>query len=230
MDSVLLMTATIDPGPTPVLTLKDPTVRLQHYVAALLLWSRRGPFDRIVICENSGNGHALGEAVRIAAARPASIEVLTFEGNSGSWQFGKGYGEGLILEHALSKSTLLKHADSIWKTTGRLFVQNAAKLVMLHEDDPIVMRQGDTRFFKFDPYLFRQILQPVHRTVNDHKGVSIEVAYDRALEPYVRPGGAARFRETPEYIGQDAGSGNWHVGFPPEVLAEADEILAAQSS
>lgn len=229
MSATLLLTATINPGPTPVLTLRDPVVRFQHYVAALLLWARNSSFNHIVICENSGEGNALERPVKIIFGKEIETEILTFTGNSGSWEFGKGYGEGVILEHAFLMSGLLKKASSIWKSTGRLYVTNATRLVELHQNDGMVMRAGDTRFWKIDPSLFLEVLKPAHKTINDHRGTSIEVAYERSLVSHVESGKVVRFKETPDYIGQDAGSGNWHAQFPKDIMDEAIRIASDKS-
>jgi hypothetical protein len=221
--NILLATATVDPGETPVVTLRDPKIRLAHYAAATLLWARRGPFDAIVLCENSGKGQALAGLSGPVEAAGKQFEFLGFDGNSGSWENGKGYGEGVILAHAFSHSALLKNATSIWKTTGRLFVENAVELLSFHEKDENVLDPGDTRFFKVGAKFFRDHLLAVYRKVNDHKGVSIEVAYERTLEPFRKAGQMIGFRRPKIYVGQDAGSGNWHLPFPPEVLREAEE-------
>lgn len=224
------MTATIEPGPTPVLTLKDPTIRLQHYVAALLMWVRSRRFNRIVICENSGNGQALeGIARHIATLSSVEIEILTFKGNSGSWEFGKGFGEGVSLEFAFANSKILQKVDDVWKTTGRLYVRNSAEILELHEHDPVVMNPGDTRFYKLNRHFFWYVLQPTHQTINDHRGVSIEVAYNRATEAIRKNGSVVGLAEKPQYVGQDAGSGNWHDRIPQDVFEHAGELLAAQS-
>lgn len=227
MDDVLLMTATIDPGPTPTLTLRDPEIRLRHYVMALALWCRKGPFDRIVFCENSGKGHLLSAAIKSVKGQK-NVELLTFEGNQGSWEFGKGFGEGGILDRAFAESSFIREAGMVWKATGRIYVDNASELAEVHQKDALVMNHEDTRFFKVRQDLFKVLLQPTHQQINDHRGTSIEVAYRRVLAPLVGSGGISRFHEQPRYIGQDAGSGNWHLPFPDGLLGEASRILSAQ--
>lgn len=219
--NVLLATATVDPGQTPVVTLRDPAERLAHYAAATMLWARKGPFDAIVICENSGRGERLEELAPFVEKEGKSFECLRFSGNRGSWEFGKGHGEGGILAHAILKSKLIQEESTIWKVTGRLFVENADELVRLHAADQNVMDPGNTRFFKISTRFFIDHMVGLYRQVNDHRGVSIEVAYDRALEPLRKSGEVVAFRKPHAYVGQDAGSGNWHRHFPGDVLQEA---------
>lgn len=214
----LLLTATVDPGPTPVLRLRDPRERLVHYVASLLAWSKDGPFDQIVICENSGNGR-LFEGLRGSISR--KLEIITFPGNEESWTFGKGRGEGRILEKAFTESEAIRESDYVWKATGRIFVQNAARLMALHRWDPNVIDHGDTRYFKVSVPFFKERMIHLYRDVNDHKGVSIEVAYRRALE---KESSVVPFLEPKDYIGQDAGSGNWHRPFPEDLFSRARRI------
>lgn len=229
MSDVLLMTATVDPGRTPVVTLRDPRTRLVHYAAALILWSKRGPFSRISICENSGNADKLKKVVG-ALGIQSMVDVLAYDGNEGSWVLGKGYGEGGILRYALKHWPVLAEADTIWKVTGRLFVQNIAEILAAHASTPNVIRPGDTRFYKVSKQFFVESLLDVYLSVNDNAGTSIEVAYERALAPHRASGLVVPFNPIPSYVGQDAGSGNWHEQFNHDVLVEAHSaaILATQ--
>jgi hypothetical protein len=226
----LLMTATVDPGDTPVVTLRDPAVRLLHYVAATMLWIRRQPFDSIVICENSGKGSRLADLAQVAQAAGKKFEFLEFEGNSGSWKFGKGYGEGTILAHALLKSKLIREESSVWKVTGRLFVENVIDVCCDHSADENVMSPGDTRFYKFDTKFFADHMLGLYGKVNDHAGQSIEVVYETALAPLRKAKQIVPFKRDRHYVGQEAGSGNWNRPFPPGILEEAAAWIGSKAN
>lgn len=218
---ILLLTATVDPGQTPVVTLRDPEIRLIHYVAATMLWARQGPFGGIVLCENSGKGSVLAGLRSVVEAAGKSFEFLEFDGNRGAQTRGKGHGEGCILAHASLKSVLLQKENHFWKSTGRLFVENAAELVEQHAGDEVVMSPGDTRFFKVSARFFEDHMLGLYRSVDDNAGTSIEVAYERAFVPFRKSGRIIPFKSNRVYVGQEAGSGNWNARFPTELLSEA---------
>jgi hypothetical protein len=217
------MTATIDPRFTPVVNLRDPRTRLWHYAAAILLWMKCCAFKRVAICENSGNADKL-ECVVDALDLRDRIDVLAYDGNEGSWVLGKGYGEGGILRYALKHWAPLAEADTIWKITGRLFVANIAEILAAHVADPNVMRPGDTRLFKVSRKFFVEHLLDVYLSVNDNAGTSIEVAYERALALHREAGLVVPFNPVPIYVGQDAGSGNWHEKFDHETIVRAQTV------
>ncbi len=47
-----------------------------------------------------------------------------FDGNAGSPQLGKGFGEGKILEHVMHRSSILNSCSSFFKCTGRVYISN----------------------------------------------------------------------------------------------------------
>lgn len=230
MMNTLLLTATVDPGETPVVTLRDPAVRLLHYVAATMLWSRQEGVQSIVLCENSGKGSRLADLAPLVQAAGKKFEFLEFEGNVGSWKFGKGYGEGTILAHALLKSKLIREESSVWKVTGRLFVENALDLFADHGADLNVMSPGDTRFYKFDTKFFVDHMIGLYGKVNDHAGQSIEVVYETALAPLRKARQILPFKRDRHYVGQEAGSGNWNRHFPAGLLEEAAAWVGSKAN
>lgn len=225
----LLYTATIDPGKTPQVAFSDPDGRLEHYITAFIMWARSGLFPQIVVGENSGNYRRFDCFKEIASAHKINLEIIGTDDNSGSWTYGKGHGEARILENVLASSKLLRNAEEIWKCTGRLFVANAEDLIRTHRGYKMVMRWEDTRFWKYDKEVFYESLVPAHRTIHDARGTSIEIAYERALGPLRLNGRASFFAVDPAYVGQDAGSGNWHRKFPPEIVAEARKHLTVRT-
>lgn len=180
---VLLLTATIDPGATPLVVRSDPQARLRDYEQALYFWLHSHAFDKIVFCENSG--YDLGTLEAMAAATPSCrVEFISFSGNSGGAVRGKGFAELTAMEHALSKSRLIADGKWIVKCTGRLTVLNAPSLVpriaARNFDVMCDLRRNlsfsDTRFFAATPEFLRRYLLPQQSMIDDLNGVFLEHA------------------------------------------------------
>ncbi len=104
----------------------DPAVRLRDYAESLRRWSVETDLP-IVFCENSGADlRPLQKDLGDAAAR---IEWLGFTAPEFPERRGKGYGEALILRHALERSCHIGPDTRIVKITGRLFVENTASIL-----------------------------------------------------------------------------------------------------
>jgi hypothetical protein len=183
MSFPLVMTATIDPGDCPWLKLRDPSIRIDHYLSSLIMWVENGPFDKIIFCENSGQAAPFSKLGRWAAEHGKKLEIITFQGNEGTKSQGKGFGEGVILEKALQSSDLLRVESGFFKVTGRLYVENAAKIHDRHIENPCVFTLGDTRFFKTSMDLFNGFLAKRYINVHDGAGNFLEDHYKAALKP-----------------------------------------------
>jgi hypothetical protein len=130
---VLLLTATISPPANcPDLQRKDPQVRLADYKEALLFYLSRSNklIDRIIFVENSDSDLTPLSDAANAFQHGKRIEFLSFEGgNKFPPEYGKGYGEMLLLNYALETSQMLSTFDTIWKATGRLILSNIEDLI-----------------------------------------------------------------------------------------------------
>ena len=127
----LLLTASISPGMVPFVALTDPRERALQYFCAVLSWLRQSPIRDVVLAENTGSEVSFDVLQDVASALGKRLEVLCFDGNDGARRFGKGHGEGGILEHALARSALLSGRPAFCKCTGRLFLANFAELAPL---------------------------------------------------------------------------------------------------
>jgi len=226
MIETILLTATIDPGGVPI-HIKDPVERLTQYAISLLCWIREGPFDQIVLCDNSGYTN-LEPLRRIAAATNRKVEIISFKGNHGSLTKGKGYGEAEIMEHAFRHSALIRSSWSIWKVTGRLYVPNAAKVQEVHHNDRHVMT-SDTRYFKISQNFFWCHLHPHKEALDDNRPEgNIESVYGHVIaamsDHYIQV-----FREPIELVGQGGGSGMWYGPYPKWAVEEARQIISSAS-
>lgn len=127
---VVLLTATIDPGPyTKDLTRNNPEIRLEDYRKSLLFWS--GLCDKrikgIVFCDNSGADLDVLKKACLDCSNPT--EFLSFEGNSKPFGVHYGYAELGIIDYAVRQSVLMSECQYFIKTTGRLTFPNISKLL-----------------------------------------------------------------------------------------------------
>jgi hypothetical protein len=180
---VLLLTATIDTGSTPRVVRSNPRTRLQDYEQALLRWLRSRSIDKVVFCENSG--YDLSDLKAIAAQfNDCQVEFLSFDGNAVGALRGKGFAELNIILHALSHSSLLSHAQTVIKCTGRLGVRNPPSLISKVRAERFdvmcdigrYLTYADSRFFAATPDFILNYLGREKDTVNDSNGIYLEHA------------------------------------------------------
>ncbi|MGA2443292.1 MAG: hypothetical protein ABSH08_20260 [Tepidisphaeraceae bacterium] len=134
MAELILLTATVTPPPgVPYLHRTDPSARLADYENAFrfYLGLPNKLVDRIVFMENSG--HPLDSIRKLAAeAEGKSVEFINFAGLDHPPEYGRGYGEFKMIDHAINTSKLLgamEPGDRWWKITGRLRVLNLGRMV-----------------------------------------------------------------------------------------------------
>ena len=118
---IILLTATITPGEMPNTLLNNPKDRLKQYCSSLDYYLNKTKC-KILFVENSGTDISSFYKEYIDLKR---LEIITFKGNNFLKSLGKGYGECLIIDHALNHSIFLKDNNTIViKITGRLKVLN----------------------------------------------------------------------------------------------------------
>lgn len=123
-EQVILLTACINPNGMAYTVLQDSDERLRQYRVALD-WYLQHVKNKIVFVENTGYDISHFYEESIATGK---LEVLTFQGNNFDKSKGKGYGEALIIEHALQHSKFLKNYVNIIKITGRLICENVGRM------------------------------------------------------------------------------------------------------
>jgi len=119
-NTVILLTACVNPDGMTKTILQDTKIRQGQYENALSFYLSRTPY-KIVVVENTCCNFSERFNSYILSER---LEFITFDGNNYDKSLGKGYGEMLIIKHALSNSKLIKDSDYIIKITGRLIVSN----------------------------------------------------------------------------------------------------------
>lgn len=124
---VLLLTGTI--RPLVNIKYKDPEIRLQEYTRTIQKYLENTDFDVIVFAENSG--YAFLKTARkldqLAKSKNKSFEYLDLSQCADNRNMSTG--EAVLMRSALKESKLLQKADYIWKSTGRVFIRNANKII-----------------------------------------------------------------------------------------------------
>ena len=213
-DIILLMTACINPiNSYDTLVIKSIDERLQQYLEALHFYIEDTSIQNIVFCDNSNYMTTQKAKMQnIAKQKGKSFEWLTYEGTAKTALYGKGYGEGEIIEWALKHSKILKSNDYFLKVTGRLIVSNIDDIIK-HMDirknyfigDMYNSYKGiDTRFFGCTNMFYKEVLLDAYKTCNDKKGKIIEKEFYSILYHNYKIYG---FKCYPSIIGCSAGSG-----------------------
>ncbi|PSB59235.1 hypothetical protein C7B77_01670 [Chamaesiphon polymorphus CCALA 037] len=127
------MTASINPGKTRDVAIKDPQERLFEYIASLVAWLELTKIKKIVFCENTNCQYDFSRIIEFASNQGKTLEVLIFSGNAKAQKYGKGYGEGEIIKYALRHSKYLSNTTNFYKITGRLFVKNFDEIQSYHQ-------------------------------------------------------------------------------------------------
>ncbi len=214
---VLLLTATVSPGETPDLVLRDPQEREANYLDALARWCKALPPNwSIVVAENSGWPASRFSEVGERLGR--SVQVLECE-DRGSEE-GKSIGEaGLVDDFAASE--LSQGCDWIFKCTGRLYVHNVDTCLPALDGATGVcasivpsLEHMDSRFFGASRELFLEYFTRMGSEIDEAKGINFEHIAARRMLLALSAGHRFRpFAELPYVIGQSASIGiQYHGG------------------
>ena len=177
-DYALIITGCISPKNTVFsLGLKDASERLSQYIESINYYIKKTTIQNIVFCENSDYQYNYQSLINEAKNRGKNIEVIKYLGNSDAvLEHGKGYGEGEILEYALSHSKLLKKYKYIYKVTGRIIVKNIDEIIEKETINDIYLNKNlysyktiDTRFWGMPKGLYEDLFLEQYHKVNDQK-------------------------------------------------------------
>lgn len=182
----LVMTGCISPPAQVVkLCVRDKDYREQQYIQAICFYIENTAIKNIVFCDNSA--HPLNEMLcKKAREKRKNFEWLSFQGNTKKTEeFGKGYGEGEILEYAINNSKLINNCKYMAKVTGRLRLLNIDNVLRLLFSSPYHFSSFldkanhlfvDTRFFVVETDCFRDEFLLAYKNVNDSNGYIYEYA------------------------------------------------------
>jgi len=164
--TILLMTATITPPKNcPDLARVNPDLRMNDYYESLKYYLEIPSqlMDRIIFAENSDTDLTPLKEVLKFNSQNKKVEFISFpNGNDFPPEYGKGYGEMLLIDYALDNSKIINEDDIIWKATGRLILSNLPSLIQktpqnydlycdLHNDYDFLglVHFFDPRFYSF---------------------------------------------------------------------------------
>jgi len=200
---VLLLTATVAPGDTPDLRLRDPSQREGHYLDALARWcGALPPVWAIVVAENSSWPPSRFTEVGERFGRRVDVLECADRGS----REGKGVGEAGLLDD-FAECELAQSCDWIFKCTGRLYVDNIDKCL------PALDRGGgvcgaivpslnhmDSRFFGASRSVFHSYFTNMGNEIREDDGVFFEHIAARRMLSSLAAGNAFRPFETLPYI------------------------------
>lgn len=186
---VVLVTATLTPNPQMyTLKLIEKEKRIEEYITGLNFLIKSKAINKIVFCDNSGDIEAINR-VKLAIEKEniswrKKLEVMQFLGNNKEIiAKGKGFGEGELVEYALSNSELLKNENEFIKLTGRIIVKNIDSIIKKMKPEvsyinPVKIygfdKQMDTKFYKMNIAFYKENFLSIYKKVNDREHVFIE--------------------------------------------------------
>lgn len=188
-----IITGTIRPSrEIEHLILRDPEKRLKQYIDSILFFIESGAFSGIIFCENSNYGLEPFEDVENRAKKnKVALEILSFQGNTEkAAAYGKGYGEGEIMNYIFDSSKLIKETSYFVKITGRLRIDNMKDITMRMDtrktyfNIPNRTRRDfyDTRVYAMPVEQFQTKFRNQYDNVRDNEGVFLETVYTRILQ------------------------------------------------
>jgi hypothetical protein len=139
-NEVLLITAAINVESSTHVAIRDKRERLLQYLTSLVAWIKLSDISTIVFCENTNTNYDFSAITEFARKEGKTLEVLIFEGNQKAQKYGKGYGEGKIVEYAIKNSLYLKNNVNFYKITGRLFIPEFDQIQAAHAILPNVFQ------------------------------------------------------------------------------------------
>ena len=117
----LLLTSSVNVF-APFTKISDPTLRIELTLKSIEKWISIDKYLKIIICDGSNYDFS---TILSNKFPKNDIECLFFNNNSKAVAlYGKGYGEGEIVQYALEKSILLNNTKYFAKCTSKLWVDN----------------------------------------------------------------------------------------------------------
>jgi len=201
-------------------SLKDENSRIRLTLESIEKWLAISPDLRLVICD--GSDFDFSRTVLEKFPR-ANIECLFFENNKQLvGLYGKGYGEGEIVEYALSNSAYLKESDFFAKCTARLWVENFFECLQgwngtflckgyfsnVFSFKRTQFSYVDTRFYLVDKSFYLKNLASTYLNVGGERGLSLEHCFrDVILKEKFQK---IMFKVPPVICGVGGGSGTYY--------------------
>lgn len=167
--------------------LSETELRLTETIKSLEKWTTTPDIGKIVICD--GSGFDITPYVHHLKDKGIDLEVLTFKNDAaGVLIKGKGYGEGQIVNYALSHSRILSNSTAFAKCTSKLWVSNYSSCIAgfngrfsFDFNGWLTPKFIDTRFYIAALDQYKKLLSDAHIQVDDDAGYYLEHAFKDAL-------------------------------------------------
>lgn len=181
----ILLTSCVNVSDKSV-SLNDASKRVKYTLESVKNWLDYIPTIKIVICDNSGYDFQ-GEVKRFFPGK--DIECLSFWGDKVAVsKYGKGYGEGEIIEYATSNSIYILNAKCFAKCTAKLWVKDpeiflkkwngqcAVKPVFknVFSFRSTFISYVDTRFYVVSLDFYEKYFRGIHKRIKPNSPIGIE--------------------------------------------------------
>lgn len=170
--------------------LKDTDERIRLAINSIDQWLRIDPTLSIVLCDGSSFDFSELVANRFPTAR---IECLPFENDQQKVSlFGRGYGEGEIVRHALNHSKFIDDAGAFAKCTSKLWVENFSQCLQSWNGSFLCkgvfknvfspfreteISYIDTRFYVTSTSFYREHFADAHLAIGETQGFGLEDSF-----------------------------------------------------
>jgi hypothetical protein len=204
--------------------LQNPSERIRYTLESIENWLQISPNIRLIICDGSNYDFSGILANKYPKhIQNGHIECLYFMNDLEKVAlFGKGFGEGEIIQYTLEHSKLLQADDFFCKCTGKLWVDNF--LDCLSEWNGRFLCQAyfanvfswkktsfdyiDTRFYLADKVFYKKYFSQLHLKVGGHYQCSIEDVFKQTILENQLTG--SLFKCLPLVRGVGGGSGKYY--------------------
>ncbi|MDR0865207.1 MAG: hypothetical protein LBO74_09810 [Candidatus Symbiothrix sp.] len=197
--------------------LVDLNNRLEQYLYSIKYAIQNyKSIKNIIFCDNTDYKYDYSNLFELAKVGNKNIEIFSFQGDYTSIErYGKGYGEGEIIEYILNNSKLIHTDTCFYKLTGRLIITNFDSLVIKNLPENLFVLQPpqkvrsarnyiETFFYRVNIDLYKKELMHVYKTVSDKDEFFMEHAFYKALKDCKD---IKTFHKYPIVIGQSGTTG-----------------------
>ncbi len=190
----------------------DSNERWEQYKETLRWAIEDTAFDVIVFCENSGFQNEDIRSFEMAATSCGKkFEYITYVADKElNDRYGKGYGEGELVKHAVHNSKYISLNSSFYKITGKLVVKNINKIIGKSDTTHFMKAYKgigvDTRFYQMNLEDYYRCFEDAYKFCNDKKREILEVVYADVIQKNsVR---ATCFSRFPVVVGRSGSNGS----------------------
>ena len=171
----------------PYLNLTDPIKRKVVTKAALVFWITKGARQIVVADATDAKVFSDAEVAEIQSLQ-VDIEQISYQQDATHIvSKGKGYGEGRLIDFAITNSRILGNSTHFYKSTGKTFVRNFADIRKIIDDNQIdcffwkkidpqhlMIPHLDCRFYLTSKQYARQHLIPAYLRADDEVNAPCE--------------------------------------------------------